>query len=73
VSMLRQGVLVAFVLGSMLNAWVLSGAVGGYKYYGNVVPLDAAGAEQFALRIEIALVIFGAIAWWLARPKSRQP
>jgi hypothetical protein len=71
--MLRQGVLVAFVLGSMLNAWVLGGAVGGYTYYGNVVPLDAAGAEQFALWIEIALVMFGAIAWWLSRQKSRQP
>jgi hypothetical protein len=73
VSMFRQGLIVAFVLGTMLNAWVLGGAVGGYKYYGNVFPLDATGAEQFALRIEIALVVMGAFAWWLSRPKSRQP
>jgi len=71
--MLRQGVLVAFILGTMLNAWVLGGAMGGYKYYGNVDPLDAAGAEQFALWIELVLVMVGAIAWWLSRPKSRQP
>jgi hypothetical protein len=70
--MLRQAVIVAFILCTMLNAWFLGGVLGGYKYWGIVYPLDAATAEQYALRIQIALVTLGAIAFWLARPKSPQ-
>lgn len=71
-SMFRQGVIVAFVLGSMLNAWFLIGAVGGYRYYANVYPLDAAGAQQFALWVEVAMAVLAALAWWFSRPQSRQ-
>ncbi len=69
-SMFRQGVIVAFVLGTMLNAWVVVGATGGYKYYGNVSPLDVTGANEFALWIETALILFGIAAWWLSRSKT---
>ncbi|MGA2392516.1 MAG: hypothetical protein ABSH03_04075 [Candidatus Lustribacter sp.] len=65
--------IVAFVLGTMLNAWFLIGAVGGYQYSVNILPLDAAGAEQFALWVEFALVVLGAIAWGFSRPQSPQP
>lgn len=72
-SLFRQGVIAAFVLATILNAWVLTGAMGGYKYYGNVMPLDAAGAQQFALWIEVGLVILAVLAWWFSAPKNQQP
>lgn len=71
--MFRQAVIVAFIVGSILNAWFLIGAMGGYQYSVNVYPLDEAGAERFALWIEFALIVLGAFAWWISRPKSREP
>jgi len=68
--MFRQGIIAAFVLGTMLNAWVLIGAAGGYKYYGNVFPLDVTGATQFALWIEIGLSLLAIAAWCLSRGKK---
>ena len=65
-SMFRQGIIVAFVIGTMLNAWFVIGAVGGYTYYADVSPLDGAGATQTALWIEIALILLGILAWWLS-------
>ena len=69
-SMFRQGIIAAFVLGTMLNAWVLIGAAGGYKYYGNVFPLDVTGATQSALWIEIGLSLLAIAAWCLSRGKK---
>jgi hypothetical protein len=68
--MFRQGIIVSFVLGTMLNVWVVVGAAGGYKYYGNVFPLDVTGATEFALWIETALILLGVAAWWLSRAKN---
>lgn len=72
-SLFRQGVIASFVLGTMLNAWGLIGSMGGYTYYGNVVPMDAAGAQQFALWVEVGLVILAVAAWWLSGRKTPQP
>lgn len=71
--MFRQGVIVAFVLGTMLNGWFLWGVAGGYQYYANVFPLDAAEAQRFAVWVEIVLIVLAAVAWWFSRPQSRQP
>ena len=68
--MFRQTVIVAFVLGTMLNVWVFVGAAGGYKYYGNVLPLDVAGASRFALGVELVLILLAILAWWLSRAKK---
>jgi hypothetical protein len=67
-SRFRQGLITAFVLGTLLNIWFLLGAEAGYKYYGIVQQLDAFAARQFAFWVEIALVAASAIAWWLSRP-----
>lgn len=69
-STFRQGIITAFAIGTMLNAWVLFGAAGGYKYYGNVMPLDVGGAEQFAIWIEVALIVIGIIAWCFSRART---
>ena len=68
--MFRQGIIVSFVLGTMLNMWVVVGAAGGYKYYGNVFPLDVTGAIEFAVWVETVLILLCIAAWWLSRPKN---
>lgn len=72
-SMFRQSVIAAFVIFTALNAWGLIGALGGYKYYGQVTPMDAAGAQQFALWVEAALFVLAVAAWWLSGRKTPQP
>lgn len=68
-SRFQQGVIVAFVLGTVLNGWFLAGALSGYTYYVHIYRVTPAGAERYATLIEIGLAIACALVWWLARPQ----
>jgi len=70
VSLFRQSVIVTVIIGSMLNAAIVVGALGGYTFYANVLPVDAPGAERFGLWVEIVLVVLGVLAWVFSRPGS---
>lgn len=67
---LRQAVLSAFVLGTMLNLWFLTTAEAGYRFYGIVRPVDPVSARWDAAWIEVALAAIAVAVWRPSGPKA---
>ena len=69
-SRLRQAVLSAFVLGTLLNLWFLITAEAGYHFYGIVRPVDPVSARSDAAWIEVGLAAIAAVVWRAAGSKA---
>lgn len=60
----RQAIIAAFAVATILNAFIALGALGGYQYYFNVLPLTGAEAVNVAWWIQGAIVVVAGLAWW---------